>query len=248
MLAVDQFEETFTACRDERGAQPRSSPSSCAPRQGGDGVVVLAIRADFYGRCAAYPELARLLAANQVLVGAMRHDELRRGDRRARRARRPASSSRSSPTRSWTTSRTSPARCRCSRRRCSSCGSGATGAGCGSAPTRRPAACAARSRGSRRTRSRRLDAAQQALARRVLLRLAEVEPRGRRGAPPPAARRARRRRRRRRVGHRAARRRAPADRQRRAASSSRTRRCCASGRGCATGSRRIATTSGSTGA
>ena len=40
--------------------------------------MLLAIRADFYGRCVAYPELARLLAANHVLVGPMRRDELRR--------------------------------------------------------------------------------------------------------------------------------------------------------------------------
>ena len=40
--------------------------------------IVVALRADFYGRCAAYPEFARLLAANHVLVGAMRHVELRR--------------------------------------------------------------------------------------------------------------------------------------------------------------------------
>ena len=39
-------------------------------------VVVITVRADFYGRCAAWPEL--WLGANQVLVGAMRRDELRR--------------------------------------------------------------------------------------------------------------------------------------------------------------------------
>jgi len=39
---------------------------------------VLAIRADFYGRCAAYPGLSRLLGANHVLVGPMARDELRR--------------------------------------------------------------------------------------------------------------------------------------------------------------------------
>src|SRR6185295_12325053 len=43
-----------------------------------DATVVLAVRADFYGRCAAYPELARLVGANHVLVGPMRRDELRR--------------------------------------------------------------------------------------------------------------------------------------------------------------------------
>ena len=41
-------------------------------------LVVLAVRADFYGRCAAYPELSRLLGANHVLVGPMSRDELRR--------------------------------------------------------------------------------------------------------------------------------------------------------------------------
>ena len=41
-------------------------------------LVLIAIRADFYGRCAAYPELSRLLDANHVLVGPMRRDELRR--------------------------------------------------------------------------------------------------------------------------------------------------------------------------
>ena len=40
--------------------------------------MVVAVRADFYGRCAAYPELSRLLGANHVLVGPMRRDELRR--------------------------------------------------------------------------------------------------------------------------------------------------------------------------
>ena len=41
-------------------------------------VVVLAIRADFYGRCAEHAELSTLVSANQVLVGPMRRDELRR--------------------------------------------------------------------------------------------------------------------------------------------------------------------------
>ena len=40
--------------------------------------MLLAVRADFYGRCAGYPSCARLLGANQVLVGPMRRDELRR--------------------------------------------------------------------------------------------------------------------------------------------------------------------------
>ena len=39
---------------------------------------MLAIRADFYGRCAEHAELSTLISANQVLVGPMRRDELRR--------------------------------------------------------------------------------------------------------------------------------------------------------------------------
>ena len=38
---------------------------------------MLTIRADQYGRCAAYPELSELLAADHVLVAPMRRDELR---------------------------------------------------------------------------------------------------------------------------------------------------------------------------
>jgi WD40 repeat protein/DNA-binding SARP family transcriptional activator len=76
IVAVDQFEETFTTCRndDERAAfVERLVAYAHDPRA----VVIVALRADFYGRCATYPEFARLLAANHVLVGQMRRDELR---------------------------------------------------------------------------------------------------------------------------------------------------------------------------
>ena len=81
---------TGTAC------SPSTSSRSCSPPAGTSAsarefvaalvraaprrrrVVVLAVRADFYGRCAAYPELSRLLGANHVLVGPMSRDELRR--------------------------------------------------------------------------------------------------------------------------------------------------------------------------
>ena len=39
--------------------------------------VVMTLRADFYGYCANYPDLAAHLQDNQVLVGPMREDELR---------------------------------------------------------------------------------------------------------------------------------------------------------------------------
>ena len=48
---------------------------------------MVAVRADFYGRCAAYPELSRALGDNHVLVGPMTREELRRAiERPARRA------------------------------------------------------------------------------------------------------------------------------------------------------------------
>jgi WD40 repeat protein len=79
VLAIDQFEEVFTACGDE---QERAAFIAEIMRLTADGharlIAVLAIRADRYGRCADYPALAQLLAANHLLVGAMKRDELRR--------------------------------------------------------------------------------------------------------------------------------------------------------------------------
>ncbi|MCE3246297.1 MAG: transcriptional activator domain [Geminicoccaceae bacterium] len=78
ILAVDQFEELFTACRDEGEragfAEALVSIADDPDQRAG---VVLAIRADFYGRCADYRELSAQISANQVLVGPLTRDELR---------------------------------------------------------------------------------------------------------------------------------------------------------------------------
>jgi WD40 repeat protein/DNA-binding SARP family transcriptional activator len=79
VVAVDQFEEAFTACRDEseRAAFVDALLTAARdPRR--RALVLIAVRADFYGRCSVYPELSRLLGANHVLVGPMRREELRR--------------------------------------------------------------------------------------------------------------------------------------------------------------------------
>jgi WD40 repeat protein/DNA-binding SARP family transcriptional activator/energy-coupling factor transporter ATP-binding protein EcfA2 len=76
VLAVDQFEEVFTACRDEH--QRKDFIDELVRLAKCNGVIVLAIRADQYGHCAEYAELSALLAANQVLVGAMGRKELLR--------------------------------------------------------------------------------------------------------------------------------------------------------------------------
>jgi WD40 repeat protein/DNA-binding SARP family transcriptional activator/Mg-chelatase subunit ChlI len=79
VLAVDQFEEVFTACRGERERTAFvSSVVGCARDARREALVIVAIRADFYGHCARYPELSRMLGANHVLVGPMGRHELRR--------------------------------------------------------------------------------------------------------------------------------------------------------------------------
>jgi len=79
VLAVDQFEEAFTASREEsERAAFVDALVACARDPRRRALVLVAVRADFYGRCASYPELWRLLGANQVPVGPMRRDELRR--------------------------------------------------------------------------------------------------------------------------------------------------------------------------
>ncbi len=79
LLAVDQLEELFTACRSDRErAAFAETLARAATDPDGRAVVVVALRADFYGRFAAHPGLAELLGANQVLVGPMHASELRR--------------------------------------------------------------------------------------------------------------------------------------------------------------------------
>jgi len=79
VLAVDQFEEVFTQCQDEneRG-QFIAALTDAAQHSNSRIVVLLTLRADYYGRCSAYPVLAKLLSENQVLVGEMTDTELRR--------------------------------------------------------------------------------------------------------------------------------------------------------------------------
>jgi len=76
---IDQGEEVFTLCRDER-ERARFLDNLLAAAADPDGrcVVVLALRADFYARCAAYPDLARQVAAHQILLGPPDRAALRR--------------------------------------------------------------------------------------------------------------------------------------------------------------------------
>ncbi|MBI3163080.1 MAG: WD40 repeat domain-containing protein, partial [Chloroflexi bacterium] len=79
VLAVDQFEEVFTQCLDEneRG-QFIAALTDAAQHSNSRIVVLLTLRADYYGRTSTYPALAKLLSENQVLVSEMTDAELRR--------------------------------------------------------------------------------------------------------------------------------------------------------------------------
>jgi WD40 repeat protein/class 3 adenylate cyclase len=75
LLVVDQFEEVFTLCRDE---DERRAFIDALLGEAERGLrVIVALRADFYGHCAAYPGLAAALEDRQALVGPMSEDELR---------------------------------------------------------------------------------------------------------------------------------------------------------------------------
>ncbi|HEX4964201.1 MAG TPA: TIR domain-containing protein [Thermoanaerobaculia bacterium] len=78
LVLVDQFEEVFTLCSDE--AQRTAFIDNllhAAMAADGPTLVVLTLRADFYGRCAVYPDLAPAVSDRQTLVGPMNRDELR---------------------------------------------------------------------------------------------------------------------------------------------------------------------------
>jgi DNA-binding SARP family transcriptional activator/WD40 repeat protein len=79
VLAVDQLEEIFTACREE---EERAAFAEALAALAADPdqrvLVVLGIRGDFYGRCAEYASMSERMSANNVLVGPMRREELRR--------------------------------------------------------------------------------------------------------------------------------------------------------------------------
>jgi WD40 repeat protein/transcriptional regulator with XRE-family HTH domain len=79
LILVDQFEETFTLCRDEN---ERSAFIERLLSIAGDNLaqttVLIALRADFYSHCAQYPLLREAVAAEQEYIGQMTQAELRR--------------------------------------------------------------------------------------------------------------------------------------------------------------------------
>ncbi|MFJ3800461.1 hypothetical protein ACIPSJ_29800 [Streptomyces sp. NPDC090088] len=76
-VVVDQFEEVFTLCR-EPAERARFIDLLLAARAPGSGLrVLIAVRADFYGRCLEHRGLADALHGAALSLGPMTADELR---------------------------------------------------------------------------------------------------------------------------------------------------------------------------
>ena len=73
LLVVDQFEELYTQCRD--GELRARFIAALLSRRG---PVIIGVRADFYGEMSGNAGLAGAVAQNQVLLGPMRDQDLRR--------------------------------------------------------------------------------------------------------------------------------------------------------------------------
>jgi len=79
VVVVDQLEELFTLCADEAERVRFVDVLLDAWRQPASPVMlIVALRADCYGRVAAYPELAALIVAEQTLIGPLGARDLRR--------------------------------------------------------------------------------------------------------------------------------------------------------------------------
>ncbi|MGM1062501.1 nSTAND1 domain-containing NTPase [Saccharothrix sp. Mg75] len=80
VVVVDQFEELFTVCPDER-AQAEYVDLLCDLAAAGSGraaaLVVLGLRADFFAACARHPRLRAALQDNPVVVGPLSERDLR---------------------------------------------------------------------------------------------------------------------------------------------------------------------------
>jgi len=79
LLAIDQFEEVFTTCKDqgERQAFVDTLLEAITPDEAAM-TVVIALRADFYHHCAQFDNLRKALARHQEYIGPMNVEELRR--------------------------------------------------------------------------------------------------------------------------------------------------------------------------
>ncbi len=80
LVIVDQFEEIFTLCKDEtdRRAFINNLLYASSEKTDGPTVVIIIFRADFYAHCAQYDNLRAAVSTQQEFVGPMTKEELRR--------------------------------------------------------------------------------------------------------------------------------------------------------------------------
>jgi len=89
LLVIDQFEELFSLCRSEaeRSAFINNLITAASDETGG-AIVIITMRADFYAHCASYLQLRQALATHQEYIGVMSDEEMRRAiEEPARRGR-----------------------------------------------------------------------------------------------------------------------------------------------------------------
>lgn len=89
LLIIDQFEELFALCHSEAERSAFiDNLLTAAYDADGKVVIIITLRADFYSHCAGYLELRHALAKHQEYIGAMSDEEMRRAiEEPARRGR-----------------------------------------------------------------------------------------------------------------------------------------------------------------
>ena len=86
VLIIDQFEEVFAAAGGEEAAERAAfidavctaATRPAGPRGEPPALVVIAVRGDYWDRCAVHPQLVRAMQDDQVIVGPMTEADLRR--------------------------------------------------------------------------------------------------------------------------------------------------------------------------
>lgn len=76
LLAVDQFEELFTQCKDPQEQQAFVDNLVSAAQAQGAVTVLLSMRADFYGRVSQFHNLPDLISQEQVYIKPMAEEDL----------------------------------------------------------------------------------------------------------------------------------------------------------------------------
>jgi hypothetical protein len=78
IVFIDQFEEVFTLCKDDAERRRLIDNALYASSvAAGRTIVVLTLRADFYGQCASHSGLRAALSDHPLLIGPLREEELR---------------------------------------------------------------------------------------------------------------------------------------------------------------------------